>query len=314
MRAVLAKLVDAKLAQDGSLVTDSVSMCDCKTLEDALPEEPNVSSCSWLPHPTPDVWRVSTDGKEIEHVAHTTRGRHGRNAAVGRHLLPLGPLYHGTNILTYFAAESTKSDPEGLQPMPVITGTIGLTDASVPLQAQHGGFAFGVELLDGEWRIHSDACTSAEQRGSFMSPPRDPGDMIQFTVAADGSEVLVLMTLGKSTACRRFPIELTPDPGGMYLRPWCVSAYEGDCFRLAAVTRAERIEWMPTPATHRLFPPSARERAVALLLLGYHLAARRLPLPAQGAFCTLWVAGVLPLCVDHACDEHLRDWESQLTW
>ena len=86
---------------------------------------------------------------------------------------------------------------------------------------------------------------------------------LQRTRAADGSEVLVLMTSGKSTACRRFPIELSPDPGGMYLRPWCVSAFEGDCFRLAAVKRAERIEWMPAAATHRLFPPSARERAVA---------------------------------------------------
>ena len=193
-----------------------------------------------------------------------------------------------------------------------MAGTIGLTDASVPLQEGHGGFAFGVELLDGGFRIASDAWKSAEDRGNFMTPPSDSGDIIQFAIAADGSEVDVLTTFGDSTASRRFPIALSPDPGGMYLRPWCVSAFRGDAFCLAAVRRAERNPW--EPASHGHFPPTVRERTVALLVLGYHIAARRLPLSAQDAFCTLWVAGVLPHAVDHACEEHLRAWESQVTW
>ena len=44
---------------------------------------------------------------------------------------------------------------------------------------------------------------------------------------------------------------------------------------------------------------------MALLMLGHQLAARRLPEHAQVAFCQCWLARVLPLAVDRACDEHL---------
>jgi hypothetical protein len=85
--------------------------------------------------------------------------------------------------------------------------------------------------------------------------------------------------------------------------PWCLSEFPGETFTLVSIAAGEATLW--APRSHAFFPPCARRVAVTLAQLGYHLAARKLPVQSQGLFVDIWLSNVMPFVLDEAGMETL---------
>ena len=243
-------------------------------------------SNTWaVSHDDDDVWQLAAGSTEILHVSKL------RDAAVGSAVLPISPLY-GAHYVRFQVITSDNA------------GTIGVTDDIITGTKWNarGGRAWGVELIDGGWRCCSDACRSAEQRGALVRFPK-AADIL--TLRIDCQTRSVSIALKSITLPPGHPHPSPPPAQSEYvtlpvalpedvcsLRPWAVSAFAGDVFRLQSVEMSARAPW--SPATHALFDADARALAVRMLVSGYLLAARRMAGGSEGAFTQLWLSHVLP--------------------
>ena len=257
-------------------------------LEPAAHMALNSLPITWEPHPPPEAWpwacgnppQVWHRSQKNSTITHTTKSR---DAALGTALIPVGPLYKD-HYLRFRVVSTQDFDSTGCR------GTIGVTDGSAHFSARNGGRAWGVELLDGGWRCCSNAFKSAEERGTLVPAP-DAGDVV--TLRIECQRRILSVAVGESSFAQ-MPVQLPEDVTS--LRPWAVSAFAHDAFRLLSVAVSPRVSW--EPSLHALFPAAAREYALSALVVGYQLASQRLPDHAQEPFCRLWVMSVLPALVD----------------
>ena len=209
-----------------------------------------------------------------------------RDAASGTAALPISAL-HGEHFVRFRVVAPDPIRHAFGQPC----GTVGVTDAPPVLGVDPGprGRAWGIELLDGGWRYCDDAHESAIERGSLIASPAVGAEL---TIRIDCRSRAVSVAVDRGEF-HDIPSRLAEDV--VSLRPWAVSAFEGDRFQLVEVCASSRTSW--TPTVHPLFPADARKYAVSLAVIGHHLAGR-LPTAAQGAFFELWVSFVLPAVID----------------
>jgi len=246
---------------------------------------------TWEVHPEPGVWIFGSSDGIGDTRNNTSRLLHvasGRSAARGTAVIPVSPL-HGTHFVRFHIFEIENGFR--LDHMPL--GTIGVIDAMAPFDGDSGGRAWGMELCDGGWRHCSNAYRSAEQRGA-LTRLANAGAIV--TLRIDCRTRALSVSIDDEVGVDDFvemPVKLPHDVES--LRPWVVSAFEGDGFELHSVEMSPRARW--SPQTHGLFPIAARSLAMEVMIIGYQLAAR-LPRPEQGALCELFVSNVLPAVMD----------------
>lgn len=237
----------------------------------------------------PTRWKFSHDLTAIVHT------RSARDAARGQAILPLGKIF-SEYLLTF------RVPGDGI-------GCIGVMDGSAEWtpNKRRGGAAWGVELLDGNWRACSNANTSAEQRGSLLDRAIDtPGARVRIKVVCAERKVAVALDDEANFASVPVPIPQSV----ACVRPWAVSTSERDTFQLLSVEAKGRLPW--SPSSHANFPPRVRAFACNVLRTGYAVAAAQAAQPQlhgqeEGAFVQVWIEHVLPAVINGMSDAELLD-------
>ena len=271
------------------------------TVLDVVPTQtlPN----TWADHPEPGVWNFgSSDG--IGNVRNNrTRILHNctvRAAARGIAVIPVTPL-HGVHYVRFRVVD----EENGFAITGQRTGTVGVTDAAAPFDAERGGRSWGFELYDFGWRHCSDAYQPAERRGPLLPHhASNRGCIITLRIdcqtrmvsVATNYEMLTDPDRSPRDNARFFEVPIPLDEDIESLRPWVVSAFDTDIFELFSVEASARLAW--TPSTHARFPRAVRAYVRFVLRLGYQLATRLPTAHEQGAFVDRFVGGVLPAVID----------------
>ena len=233
------------------------------------------------------------EGATVHHFADSF------DAIVGNARLHVSPL-HGEHILTYrVGADDSGAAGSG------IIGVAGMVlDADArPWHAREPWHFFptlGVGMSDGHWRASTDAVKISAVSGELLPARPRVGDEITLRIDCRQREVAARSSADPDT-WHVIPVRIPDDVHTVM--PWCLSVFPGETFTLVSIAAGEATLW--APRSHALFPACARGVAVTLAQLGYHLAARKLPVQSQGPFVDIWLSNVMPFVLDEAGVENL---------